>query len=334
MEEIFTPLSGFLGMVGRDLQSLRIVKFRTNGAGTACRSGVECLSNHHQGNWGMTTIGVIGMGAMGAAVARRIVENGGRVVTDVAGRSPATVNRARDAGAETVTAEELVAQSEMVLSIIPPSSAPVVSKSCFNLLKASSARPLFIDFNAIAPQTLHAIAEPFLADGLPFGDGSIIGSPPVTGRVGPRFYMSGQVGEAGRTLRRLGLDVRLLSDGLGDASGLKMAYAGINKGMIALASAIAIGAARSGALESLIAELKESQPAMYDRFRGGLPGMYSKAYRWDGEMEEIARFLEPEAGAATMFHGASALYEHIAEADREGPDSEIIAILDRFTGRR
>lgn len=282
----------------------------------------------------MTTIGVIGMGAMGSGIARRIKEGGGRVVTDVAGRSAATVARAEEAGAEAVSAAELVAQSSIILSVIPPASAPDVAAACFELIGASSNKPIFIDFNAIAPQTLHMIAEPYLAAGLPFGDGSIIGSPPVTGRPGPRLYLSGPVTGAGKVLRGLGFDIRLLSDGLGDASGLKMAFAGINKGMIALASAIAIGAARSGALESLIAELKENQPALLDRFRRALPGMYSKAYRWDGEMLEIAKFLEPETGAATMFEGASQIYEHIAEADREGKESEIIAILDRFTGRR
>lgn len=282
----------------------------------------------------MTTIGVIGMGAMGSGVARRIVEGGGRVVTDVAGRTAATIARAEEAGAETVSAADLVEQSEIILSVIPPSSAPDVAASYFDLLGEASNKPIFIDFNAIAPQTLHAIAEPYLAAGLQFGDGSILGAPPVTGRPGPRLYMSGPVAGAGKVLRGLGFDIRVLSDGLGDASGLKMAYAGINKGMIALASAIAIGAARSGALESLVAELKESQPALYDRFRGALPRMYPKAYRWDGEMLEIAKFLEPETGAAAMFQGASQLYEHIAEAEREGADSEIMAILDRFTGRR
>lgn len=282
----------------------------------------------------MTTIGVIGMGAMGSGVARRIVEGGGRVVTDVAGRSAATIARAEAAGAEAVSATEVVEQSSIILSVIPPSSAPEVAAAYYELIRASSNKPIYIDFNAIAPQTLHAIAEPYLAAGLPFGDGSILGAPPVSGRPGPRLYMSGPVIGAGKILRGLGFDIRVLSDGLGDASGLKMAYAGINKGMIALASAIAIGAARSGALESLIAELKESQPALLDRFRGALPRMYPKAYRWDGEMLEIAKFLEPETGAATMFEGASQLYEHIAEAEREGTESEIIAILDRFTGRR
>ena len=36
------------------------------------------------------------------------------------------------------------------------------------------------------------------------------------------------------------------------------------------------------------------------------------------------------SGAADMLTGAATLYQHIAEANRAGPQSEIIAILDRF----
>ena len=64
-----------------------------------------------------------------------------------------------------------------------------------------------------------------------------------------------------------------------------------------------------------------------------LPSMYNKAYRWDGEMREIAKFLQPEQGASTMLSGAADLYEHIAADHRAGPQSEIISTLDRFIGR-
>ena len=64
-----------------------------------------------------------------------------------------------------------------------------------------------------------------------------------------------------------------------------------------------------------------------------MPTMYDKAYRWDGEMREIAKFLLPEQGASTMLTGAADLYVHIAEDNRAGPQSEIIATLDRFIGR-
>ncbi|XBS71734.1 DUF1932 domain-containing protein [Acerihabitans sp. KWT182] len=278
----------------------------------------------------MTTIAVISMGEMGAGIAGRLVENGARVLTSLAGRSAASVDRAHAAGVEIVGEAEMIAQAELVLSVVPPAAAAATAAHFMPLIKQAGGQRIFIDCNAIAPQTLHAIAEPFLAQGLRFGDASIIGSSPKTGKPSPRCYLSGPVAREADVLRAFGLDARLLSDKLGDASTLKMAYAGITKGFQALGTAMALGAARNGAMDSLIGELQESQPGLYAWLVKQLPLMYPKAYRWDGEMREIARFLQPEQGAAGMLTGAAELYEHVAADYRTGPQAEIIATLDRF----
>ena len=44
------------------------------------------------------TIAILAPGAMGSAVARRLSENGARVLTSLKGRSEATLKRAVDAG--------------------------------------------------------------------------------------------------------------------------------------------------------------------------------------------------------------------------------------------
>jgi 3-hydroxyisobutyrate dehydrogenase-like beta-hydroxyacid dehydrogenase len=281
----------------------------------------------------MTTIGVIGMGAMGAAIAARLVENGATVLTELAGRSEATVNRAKAAGVEITGDSDIAARSEIILSVIPPSSAGDVAGHYRQLITANGGKAMFIDINAIAPQTMQEIAEPYLSAGLPVADGSIIGGPPKKGTAGPRIYLSGNLGNSAETLKRCGLDIRVLSENIGDASALKMSYAGITKGMQALSSAMAIGAARQGALDSLVEELKFSQGPLYAFMCQYIPGMYAKAYRWDGEMREIARFLEPEAGSVGMLSGAADLYVELAKANSEGPDSEMISILNRFVGK-
>ena len=145
--------------------------------------------------------------------------------------------------------------------------------------------------------------------------------------------MSGPIKGEAETLKQLGIDTRVLSTTLGDASTLKMSYAGITKGFQALGASMALGAGRNGAQASLVEELKASQPQLYGWLSRSLPSMYDKAYRWDGEMREIAKFLLPEKGASTMLTGAADLYVHIAEDNRAGPKSEIISTLDRFIGR-
>lgn len=280
----------------------------------------------------MTTIAVVAMGEMGSGVARRLVERGARVVTSLGGRSAASAKRATDAGV-TILADDatLVAEAELLLSIVPPSAAGDTTQRFLPLIEKAARKPVYIDCNAIAPQTLHAIAKPFLDRKLPFIDGSIIGGPPRSADgSSPRLYMSGPIANEAETLKQFGLDTRVLSTSLGDASTLKMSYAGITKGSQALGSAMALGAGRNGALESLVAELKFSQPQIYAWLAKGLPSMYDKAYRWDGEMREIAKFLLPEQGSSTMLTGAADLFQHIAADNREGPQSEIISILNRF----
>jgi 3-hydroxyisobutyrate dehydrogenase-like beta-hydroxyacid dehydrogenase len=278
----------------------------------------------------MTTIALVAMGEMGSGIARRLSERGARVLTSLPGRSDASLERAKAAGAEVVDDAALVAEGELLLSVVPPDVAGQTVDRFIPLLVKAKRKPVFIDCNAIAPQTLHAISKPFLQHGLPFIDGSLIGPPPRADGAGPRLYMSGPISSEAETLKALGLDTRVLSRDLGDASTLKMSYAGITKGFQALGTSMALGAARNGAAESFIAELKFSQPQLYAWLSKQLPSMYAKAYRWDGEMREIAKFLQPEKGASGMLAGAADLYQHVAEDNRAGPQSEIISILEAF----
>jgi L-threonate 2-dehydrogenase len=278
----------------------------------------------------MTTIAVIAMGEMGAGVARRLVERGARVLTSLAGRSAASAERARDAGVEAVSDAELVEAAELFLSIAPPANAPELAERFRPLIARSSGKLLYVDCNAIAPRTLRSMARRFEESNLRFLDGSIIGPPPKADGSSPRIYISGPASAEAERLRDFGLDIRVLSGQLGDASAIKMSYAGITKGFQALGTAMVLGAFRNGAGESFPAELKSSQPQLHAWLTRELPRMYPKAYRWVGEMEEIAKFLEPELGASEMLIGAAHLYEHVAVDNRAGPHSEILSILNSF----
>lgn len=281
----------------------------------------------------MTTLAVIAMGEMGAAIAKRLVSRGARVLTFLDGRSPASVERAAAAGVVDSTREDIVVEAEIILSIIPPASAPDLSQAFLPLLKEATSPPLFLDCNAIAPTTAREMDVPFLNAGLSFGDASIIGAPPGENGAGPRLYMSGPVAEAAETLKSFGIDTRLLSDTIGDASAIKMSYAGITKGFQALASAMAIGAGRNGIMEPLIDELNFSQDALFGWLARRLPDMPDKAYRWDGEMREIARFLSPEKGSAEMLEGAANLFKRIASAKDGEDDPVLLERITRFSER-
>ena len=277
----------------------------------------------------MVDIAVIAMGEMGSGIAGRLVERGARVLTSLAGRSETSIARAKAIGVTVVDDATLVRDATIFLSIVPPAAARETVERFFPLIKDAAKPPIFVDCNAIAPQTLATIARPFLDDGRAFADGAIIGVAPRPG-YSPRLYLSGAVAEVADILNAHGLDCQVLSDKIGDASALKMSFAGITKGFQALGTAMALGAARVGAAEHFQMELQRTLPELHAWLSKMLPSMYAKAYRWDDEMCEIATFLEPERGAADMLLGAATLYRHVAEDNRRGPDSEILSTLNRF----
>jgi hypothetical protein len=136
-------------------------------------------------------------------------------------------------------------------------------------------------------------------------------------KLGPRFYASGPDAHLLARLNDYGLDIAVLDGPVGAASGLKMSYAGLTKGMTALAAAMIGAASREGLGAALRNELVRTQPDFLTRFERQLPGMYRKAYRWVAEMEELADHAGGEDTGAPIYKGMARLYERIA-ADWEG----------------
>jgi len=275
----------------------------------------------------VTRIAVIGMGSMGSAVGWVLAHSGAEVVTCLEGRSSDTRNRAAAAGIRDVDAAS-IADVDIILSIVPPSQALTVARQLAEVTVHSKA--VFVDCNAVSPETMSSVAREFGARTTSVLDGCIIGGPPQIGKPGPRLYVSGGGSDVVAALIEFGLEARLLDSGIGAASALKMCYAGINKGLIGLGTAMLSAAARSGADKALMAELSESQSEVLAKFAKGIPDMYPKAYRWVAEMEEIAAFLGPDNGGE-IFAGMAGVYQQMAEdqADRGAMASVLSALLDQ-----
>ncbi len=283
----------------------------------------------------MAVIGVIAQGMMGAGVGRRLRENGAEVRTLLSGRSPASAERAKAAGMVAAANErELLSGADFFLSILPPGEAEPLARRLAPTLTALDRKPVYVDCNAVSPQTAIRIGEIIAPTGADFVDGGIIGGPPRPG-YSPTIYASGSLAGQTAVLRDWGIDWRVIDGPAGAASALKMSYAGITKGTTAIASAMLLGAARFGCSEALIAELTESQPEMLARFRQGIPRMYDKAYRWVGEMEEISDFLEKNLPSHDIYAAIARLYGYLAAAEAEkepGPDNAVHT-LDRVLGK-
>lgn len=259
-------------------------------------------------------VAIVAPGNMGAAVARRLGEHGVRVVTTLEGRGAASAARALEAGMTAVPRDRLC-EAQFVLSILPPAAALSFAQTMAPALRDEARKPVFVDCNAVSPDTVRRIGDVVAATGAPFIDAAIIGLPPKAGSgPSPHFYASGPDANRLLVLASYGLDVRVLEGPVGSASALKMCYAGINKGLAAIASAMILAAARSGATAALYQEMSESLPGLLNSLRRQVPDMLPKAYRWVAEMREIAAFGGAgDEATREIFNGFSRLFEHIAQ---------------------
>jgi 3-hydroxyisobutyrate dehydrogenase-like beta-hydroxyacid dehydrogenase len=272
------------------------------------------------------TVAIIAQGAMGAGVARRLAEHGVTVLTSLAGRSARSAERAAAAGMRAVEDAAIAADASVILSICPPAEARALAERLAPHLTAVARKPLYADCNAVSPETVEGIAAVIAATGCPFADAGIIGGPPRPDGYNPKFYASGPGAAALAGLVPHGLDVRVIAGApVGAASALKMSYAGITKGLVALASAMMIASTRAGAAEGLFRELEQSQPALLAWFRRYVPPSFDKAYRWNGEMEEIADFVGEDRAEAAIYQAIAGFYTQMA-ANVAGPGTDPAAI--------
>jgi 3-hydroxyisobutyrate dehydrogenase-like beta-hydroxyacid dehydrogenase len=280
-------------------------------------------------------VAVIAQGMMGAGIGGRLAERGAEVRTLLAGRSRKSAERAEAAGMQPVAdPRSLLGGADFFLSILPPGEAEALARQLAPALAAVQDKPVYIDCNAVSPQTAGRVAAIVMPTGARFVDAGIIGGPPRQG-YSPAIYACGPDAAATAVLRDFGLDWRVIAGPVGAASGLKMSYAGITKGVTALGAAMMLGAARFGCAEALVAELSASQPALFKYLSAGIPRMYDKAYRWVGEMEEIADFLGANPPSHDIYAAIARLYEFLAAAEAAmppGPDNAI-KTLDRVLGR-
>ncbi|HEU0021792.1 MAG TPA: DUF1932 domain-containing protein [Dehalococcoidia bacterium] len=157
-------------------------------------------------------------------------------------------------------------------------------------IKGANPDLLYVDCNAIAPQTTRKIAEIIDGTGAHYVDGGIIGSPPAR-RGLTRVYFSGPDKSELLDLHGQNIDFRGLGDEIGTASALKMCYASQTKGTTALWLHTLITAQSLGVLDPLRKEWSSSHPALWGRMEGNIPTVPHRAGRWIGEMKEIALTL-------------------------------------------
>ncbi|MBD2498575.1 NAD(P)-dependent oxidoreductase [Nostoc sp. FACHB-280] len=289
------------------------------------------------------TVGILSPGDMGQAIGSVLNQHGLRTIAALENRSPRTKQLAAAANIQDVgSLTQLVIESDVVLSVLVPAAAAEVAQQVAQVISNVGKQILYVDANAIAPQKVKSIAQIIASSGATFIDASIIGPPPrVPGRT--RIYASGKQAAEFQQLSNYGLDIQVIGDEIGQASGLKMSYAALTKGLTAISTELLIAAHRLGLDEQLWNEVSTSQPELAKILTRSVPSMTPKAHRWVGEMEEIAETFKEVGLTERIFYGAADIYRLVKdtslgketpeESDRDRQLKEIITTLSEETDK-
>ena len=265
-------------------------------------------------------VGFLHPGAMGASLAAAC---SGRTVWCSAGRSAATRERAVAAGLEDLgSVADLAATADVVVAVCPPGSALDVADE----VVAAGFAGIYVDVNAIAPATARRIGERFDH----FVDGGVVG-PPADVAGTTRLYLSGAAASVVAALwEGSALEVRLVEGGPGAASAVKACYAAWTKGTAALLLAVRALARAEGVEPALLAEWATSLPALAAQSERTANANAPKAWRFAGEMDEIAAAFAAHDLPAGFHHAAAELYERLAGC-KDRDDVTLDEVLAQLT---
>jgi len=275
-------------------------------------------------------IGILHPGAMGISVAASALRSGQQVCYASDGRSEATRARATEHNLQDLgTLSKLCETCSIIISVCPPHAAEDVAAQ----VVANSFQGLYLDANAISPQKAQRIGEKLSGVDISFVDGGIIGGPAWT--PGETWlYLSGK--DAGRVADCFPagpLEVSILGEEIGKASALKMCYAAYTKGTTALLSAILALAETSDVRQELETQWERDEPGFSEQAGRRASRVTARAWRFAGEMDEIAGTFE-SAGLLGGFHRAAGeIYRRLEHFKDVESFPELGAVLDALLKR-
>ena len=261
------------------------------------------------------TVAVVSPGAMGSAVGDALVRGGARVVVTLSGRSERTTRLAARAELELLPdLGSLLDAADVVLSIVPPDAAVSVARDVATAASTRSGRPVFVELNAIAPETSLRIEADLVSVGVEVVDGSISGPPPW--RPGTtRLYLSGPRAAEVAALPFNGVEAIVVGTRIGAASAVKMSTASVYKGTAALLAHALLTAEQNGVLEHVLDDLRAGSPELVARVERRLASAASKSSRYVAEMHEIAAAQAAAGLTPSLFEAIADVFSALSESE-------------------
>jgi 3-hydroxyisobutyrate dehydrogenase-like beta-hydroxyacid dehydrogenase len=275
----------------------------------------------------MSTIGLLHPGAMGASVGAALRSRGHRVLWCAEGRSAETRRRAEADGLTAVGLSELVGESHVIVSVCPPDAALDVARA----VASEGFKGLYLDANAVSRATVAEVERVVTASGACFVDGGILGPPARAGATTLLCLSGARASEVAALFESSALEANIIGASPGQASALKMAFAAWSKGSAALLLAVRALAEAEGVSDALLESWRRLSPELPERSERAALGAAPKAWRWVGEMQEIAQSFEA-AGLPPSFHaGAAQIFERLSRFKAEPARFEAVlhALLER-----
>lgn len=257
----------------------------------------------------MTKIGILHPGEMGVSIAASAINSGNEVYWTSEGRSDKTRLRAEKHNlTETESLSQLCQTSEIIFSVCPPHSAEDIAKSVIE----HGFKGYYMDANAISPQRAAKMGQMLEKNDIHFIDGGIIGGPAWTPKE-TRLYLSGKDANIIADCFTNGpLETKIIGEEIGKASALKMCYAAYSKGTTALLAAILATAKSLGVRNELYQQWEKDDSGFSEQANRRTTRVTAKAWRFEGEMHEIASTFQ-EVGLPNGFHEAAAeIYRRMA----------------------
>jgi 3-hydroxyisobutyrate dehydrogenase-like beta-hydroxyacid dehydrogenase len=250
----------------------------------------------------MSKIGLLHPGEMGISIAASAMNNGHQVYWMSRGRSDNTRRRAEKYGLiEVDSLFEFCQSCEIIFSVCPPHAAEEIARSVLE----TKFKGHYLDANAISPQRAIKIGQMLEANDIQFVDGGIIGGPAWKPKE-TWLYLSGlQANKIALCFSNGPLETNIIGNEIGKASALKMCYAAYSKGTTALLTAILATAESLGVRDELYQQWELDDQGFSAQVDRKVTRVTSKAWRFEGEMREIAETFQ-EAGLPDGFHEASA----------------------------
>jgi len=273
----------------------------------------------------MTKIGILHPGEMGVSIAASARNSGYPVYWVSENRSGQTRSRAEDHGLiETESIFELCEICDIIICVCPPHAAEEVAR----LVIAGKFQGTYVDANAISPQRAARIEEMMREANIHFIDGSIIGGP--AWKPGETvLYLSGKnADDVANCFKNGPLSTKIIGEVVGKASALKMCYAAYSKGTTALLSAILATAESLGVRKELYQQWDLDDPAFSGQAHRRVVGAANKAWRFEGEMQEVESTFQA-AGLPGGFHAAAAeVYHRMAALKNSSMQHTLDEIID------